>query len=85
MLSVCSCGWWQRHRICRHVIDLAVKVGLIEYPTEAKNIPLGQKRKRGRPNQSTAALIRQPSESYSQQTSQRTSQSSDSSDGASSP
>ena len=35
MLSVCSCGWWQKHCICRRVIDSAVKVGLIEYPTEA--------------------------------------------------
>ena len=34
-------------------------------------------------NTKTAALIRQPSESWSQQTSQRISQSSDSSDGAS--
>ena len=75
---------FEKHRICRHVIDSAVKVGLIKYPTEAKNISLGQKRKRGRPKQNSAALIRQPSESYNQKTSQRTSQSSDSSDGASS-
>ena len=84
-LSIYSCGWWLKHRICRHVIDAAVILGLIEYPTEAKNIPLGQKRKRERPEQNTAALIRQPSESYSQQSTQRTTNSSDSSDGSSSP
>ena len=47
-LSIISCLWWQKHLICRHVIDAAVKQGHIEYPTEAKNIPIGQK-KRERP------------------------------------
>ena len=65
-LSVCSCGWWNKHFICRHVIVVAVKMGLAEFPEQATTLLLNQTRKRGRPLNNTAALIRQPSEAYSQ-------------------
>ena len=65
-LSVCSCGWWSKHFICRHVIVVAVKMGLAEFPEQATTLLLNQTRKRGRSQNNTAALIRQPSEAYSQ-------------------
>ena len=41
---------------------MAVRKGLAEYPETAQSIPLGQKRKTGRPQNKTPALIKQPSE-----------------------
>ena len=66
-LSICSCAWWAKHFKCHHVIEMAVRKGLAEYPETAQIIPLGQKRKRGRPQNNTPALIKQPSEAYNKQ------------------
>ena len=44
-LSTCSCGSSQKNYICRHEIDIAVKKNMADYPLNAKNIPIGQKRK----------------------------------------
>ena len=41
-------------------------MGLAEFPEQATTLLLNQTRKRGRPQNNTAALIRQPSEAYSQ-------------------
>ena len=41
-------------------------MNLTEYPESVTNLLLGQKRKKGRPLNNTAALIMQPSEAYSQ-------------------
>ncbi len=45
-LSICSCAWLAKHFKCYHVIEMAVRKGLAEYPETAQIIPLDQKRKR---------------------------------------
>ncbi len=44
---------------------MAVKMNLTEYQESATTLFLGQKRKKDRPLNNTAALIMQPSEAYS--------------------
>ena len=46
---------------------MAVRKGLAEYPETAQSIPLVQNRKRGRPQNNTPPLIKQPSEAYTKQ------------------
>jgi hypothetical protein len=58
-LRVCSNGWWNKH-----FIAAAVKVGLVEFPGPVSTLFLEKKKKK--PKNNTAALIRQPSEAYSQ-------------------
>lgn len=41
------------------MIGIAARSRLVTVPPEAKAIPLGQKRKRGRPAKSKKALVRQ--------------------------
>ncbi len=43
-----------------HIIVFAARFKLVEIPDHAKNVPLGQKRKRGRPALAKTALIVQP-------------------------
>jgi hypothetical protein len=43
--------------MCRHIIGLAIHLKAAKPPPAAKEISIGQKRKRGRPNKSSKALI----------------------------
>jgi hypothetical protein len=43
--------------MCKRVMGLAIRLKLTSPPLEAKNVPIGQKRKRGRPTKSKPALI----------------------------
>ena len=43
--------------MCKHIIDLAIRLKAAKPPPAAKDIPIDQKRKRGRPNKSSKALI----------------------------
>jgi len=43
----------------RHIIILAVTLKLVEFPQASMQIPIGQNRKRGRPNKTKKALVRQ--------------------------
>jgi hypothetical protein len=43
--------------MCKHVIGLAIRLKYVVPPLEAKNIPLGQKRKRGRPSKAKRTPI----------------------------
>ena len=45
--------------MCSHIIILAVTLKLVEYPQASMQIPIGQNRKRGRPNKTKKALVRQ--------------------------
>ena len=47
----------KKYYICKHIIGLAARYKLCSIPLEAKNIPLGQKRKRGRVAKAKKALI----------------------------
>ena len=44
---------------CLHIISIAYRYKLIEIPESAKIIPIGEKRKRGRPKKTKAALFYQ--------------------------
>ncbi len=46
--STCSCPSFLRIYICCHIIGLASRYKLITIPDDAKAVPLGAKRKRGR-------------------------------------
>jgi hypothetical protein len=53
-----SC-YWLKNYICSHTIILAVKLKLVEFPQESMQIPIGQNRKRERPDKTKKALVRQ--------------------------
>lgn len=53
----CNCPVFLKNYICKHVVGIAIRKNLIAVPNEAKNVPIGQKRKRGRPAKSRKALL----------------------------
>lgn len=55
----CDCPEFFNRYVCKHVLGLAIRLKLTTPPLEAKMIPIGQKRKRGRPTKSKPALIYQ--------------------------
>nr|XP_049693186.1 uncharacterized protein LOC110379661 [Helicoverpa armigera] len=55
----CDCPEFFNRYVCKHVLGLAIRLKLTTPPLEAKRIPIGQKRKRGRPAKSKPALIYQ--------------------------
>lgn len=44
----CNCPVYLKHFMCKHFIGIAIRRQLLEVPFETKQIPIGQKRKRGR-------------------------------------
>lgn len=52
----CDCGNFFKNYVCEHVIGVALRLKIVSAPIEAKNVPIGQKRKRGRPAKSKPAL-----------------------------
>ena len=56
----CSCRVFLKRNLCKHVYGLGSLWGLVEFSEAAKALPIGQKRKRGRPCQAKRALQRQP-------------------------
>lgn len=55
----CDCRTFFKQYICEHIIGIALRMKWTIAPIEEKSIPLGPKRKRGRPAKSKAALIRE--------------------------
>ena len=57
--SSCSCPHFAKHYLCKHVIGIANLLGLegSAIPENAKDVPLGQKRKRGAPKKANRALL----------------------------
>lgn len=55
----CDCSSGFKQYLCEHIVGVALRLKIIEAPAEAKTIPLGQKRKRGRPAKSKPALQQQ--------------------------
>lgn len=53
----CNCPAYGKNYVCKHVIGLAIRLKYISPPPEAKTIPIGQKRKRGRPTKTKPALL----------------------------
>lgn len=57
--GTCTCSTFLKTFICEHVVGISLRMKFATAPDEAKSIPLGQKRKRGRPALAKAALILQ--------------------------
>lgn len=55
----CTCSTFLKTFICEHVVGISLRMKFATAPDEAKSIPLGQKRKRGRPALAKAALVLQ--------------------------
>lgn len=55
----CDCRNFYKLFICEHVVGIALRMKWTTPPPEAKNLPLGEKRKRGRPAKAKRALIQQ--------------------------
>jgi len=55
--SSCSCPFFLKHLTRKHSLGMLIRLKLSEVPPQAKNVPLGQKRKRGRPGVAKKALI----------------------------
>ena len=57
-LGFCSCPFYAKNYKCKH-LTTTLRIEGCSIPLTAKQIPLGQKRKRGAPRKSAPALIRQ--------------------------
>ncbi|RNA20678.1 hypothetical protein BpHYR1_029787 [Brachionus plicatilis] len=54
-----SCRWNIKNKICKHLIGISKILNIpgCEIPLSAKNVPIGEKRKSGRPANAKQALI----------------------------
>ncbi|RNA26337.1 hypothetical protein BpHYR1_040897 [Brachionus plicatilis] len=54
-----SCRWYIKNNIWKHLIGISKILNIpgCEIPLSAKNIPIGEKRKPGRPAKAKQALI----------------------------
>ena len=55
--AMCSCPFFLKHLICKHALGLHIPFKLCDVPILAKNISLGQNKKRGRPARAKKALL----------------------------
>ncbi|KAJ8957793.1 hypothetical protein NQ314_006468 [Rhamnusium bicolor] len=55
----CDCPTYFKMLICKHIVRLAIRLKLTTPSPEAKAIPVGVKRHRGRPAKSKRALLDQ--------------------------
>ena len=55
----CNCPEFHKSNVCHHSMGMEIRLKVTDPPAQAKTIPIGQKRKRGRPKLSRPALIRQ--------------------------
>lgn len=53
----CDCCNGFKLFVCEHMIGIALRLKVASAPPEAKTIPIGQKRKPGRPKKSKPALV----------------------------
>jgi hypothetical protein len=57
MKGICNCPSFLKRYMCKHVVGLAIRSKFCTPPIEAKNIPIGQKRRRGKPSKAKKALL----------------------------
>lgn len=55
--GTCTCPKYQKTFKCKHIMGVALRQKYAQAPAAAKNVPIGQKRKRGRPKKATKVLI----------------------------
>ena len=57
--GTCSCPVFLKQYVCKHLIGVAIRLKKAKPPAAAKSIPIGQKRRRGRPKLAKPALLSQ--------------------------
>lgn len=57
--ATCTCPSFFKFGTCKHAVGMQIRLHLVDVPPAAKQIPLGQKRKRGRPAKAKRALLTQ--------------------------
>lgn len=57
--GICDCSDFFKKYMCVHILGISLRMKFVIAPDEAKALPLGQKRKRGRPALAKAALVLQ--------------------------
>ena len=55
--TICTCPFFMKNGQCKHELGTKIRRTEDSVPQEAKTIPHGQKRKRGRPTKAKKALI----------------------------
>jgi hypothetical protein len=53
----CNCPNFLKEYICKHIVGISIRLKFCKPPPAAKDVPLGEKRKRGRPRKATKALL----------------------------
>lgn len=53
----CTCPHCLKHNVCKHLVGMAIKLGVVSPPLAASQIAIGKKRGRGRPKKVTRALV----------------------------
>lgn len=53
----CDCYQYFKLYMCVHILGIALRMKFVTAPDEAKTIPIGRKRKRGRPALAKPALV----------------------------
>ena len=53
----CTCPYFLKNYICKHLIGIAIRLKMVKPPPAAKDVPINEKRKRGRPKRATRALL----------------------------
>ena len=55
--SRCTCRVNMKKHLCKHVVGVAIQLGYLNPPSQAKTVPIGKKRPRGRPAKAKKAKI----------------------------
>ncbi|CAF1274703.1 unnamed protein product [Adineta steineri] len=55
--SKCNCPAFMKNFICKHVAGMSIRLKYCKPSAAAKTIPIGEKRKRGRPSKARPALL----------------------------
>ncbi|CAF3862535.1 unnamed protein product [Rotaria sp. Silwood1] len=55
--SICNCPAFLKNYICKHVVGMSIRLKYCKPPPAAKTVPIGQKRRRGRPAKAKPALL----------------------------
>jgi len=53
----CTCPCYLKKYMCKHIIGISIRLNYIKPPPAARQVPIGQKRNRGRPKKASKALI----------------------------
>ena len=55
--TTCTCPVFAKDYVCKHSIGVGIRLRLLTVPENCKGVYIGQKRKRGKPQRSKAALV----------------------------